>query len=249
MDHALPMPQSSVILQKPQPLAADEGPQEYDTYLDKNTGHQRLRGGALLIVDPNDIGAAQAPLHVELHCEQGVTKRMQTVKPALVHQVVRQELQLKGRIDIQHNGRPVGKAASFDDIGASDGSHIHVSVFTLGFPLNTVYTMHHPFKHGSCIPDEDHPDWFPPVAAHDTQHELSFSDLEAAWKAVAEGGVLAPTKEQQRMRQQADRVTKLQVVDKNNQVVPVELLDELIAAQHESHAAEIATTFASLLKM
>lgn len=241
MSHGMPLPAPHGI---PQP------PQEYDTYLDKNTGHQRLRGGALLIVDPDwteeQAKEAQAPLHVELVSEEGVTKRVQTVLPAFVHQVIRQELGLKGRIDVRHNGGAVPKASSFLDIGAIDGAQLFVSVFTLGFPLRVSYTMHHPFKHGSCIPDEDHPDWYPPVAAHDKQHKLSIPDLESAWHAVSEGGELVPSKEQARMRDTA-KITKMEVADKDNNVVPLELLDELIAEKHESHSAELGTTYASLL--
>ena len=34
------------------PAVASGPPQEYETYLDKETGHQRLKGGAMLIRDP-----------------------------------------------------------------------------------------------------------------------------------------------------------------------------------------------------
>jgi len=42
--------------------ATDAPPQEYETYLDKNTGHQRLKGGALLIRDPTpeELAASKA---------------------------------------------------------------------------------------------------------------------------------------------------------------------------------------------
>ena len=41
--------------------APQEGPpQEYETYLDKNTGHHRLKGGAMLIRDPTEEEKAAA---------------------------------------------------------------------------------------------------------------------------------------------------------------------------------------------
>lgn len=39
---------------------SDAPPQEYETYLDKNTGHHRLKGGAMLIRDPTDDEKAAA---------------------------------------------------------------------------------------------------------------------------------------------------------------------------------------------
>jgi len=40
-------------------------PQEYETYLDKNTGHQRLKGGALLIRDPTEQELAECGMNDE----------------------------------------------------------------------------------------------------------------------------------------------------------------------------------------
>jgi len=236
-----------------------EPPQTYDTYLDKSTGHQRLRGGALLIKDPDwteeQAKEAETPFNIVIESDAG-SKTIETVLPAFVHQVVRKELGLKGKIEVHFGSQEVTKACTFLDIGAIDGASLTVTVVSLKFSLKCTYTMHHAFKPGSCIPDEDHPDWFPPTPANDTEHELILPDLEKAWEAVTSGGKLTRPASANRgvsaisaggSKELGDRITKLEVFDNEDQPVALALLDELIAEKHDSHSAETGTTFATVV--